>query len=339
MKTLRLACFALASVAASTVHAQDATQHVSWSKIQMDAWTMTPICNDDNTVHSFLALMDTNNTLGSNIAAVWYIRDGQTWTTQSWETTDPWEAIKSVKSILNISEDEDERWGIPGDDDSIKEAMEPAVYFLGVMASDPMAAYVAGAPDRDALISYLTSIGHPAADVPVEQETECTTEDKLNALVTEIEDEVVFMETEGWEAGTETSTILNVGNAAQLCQIAAGPPRINPRPAVPGILPTRNPPGTVPGGSPPGTGWTPGGWTLWTCTPTPLGGGAVNCICTRSRRWGRWEARCCFLCLGTCARWIEVIETETCTTILPPGSTCPGMPNTATYTCTAATPY
>lgn len=168
----RYLCAAIATaIAATTAVAQ--THHVARSKIETGPWTLTPIYIEDNgvtgAVVSFLALADPSAIVGDNIVAVWYQREASGWTAKSWETTDPWEAIKSVKQAMMIPDDEDERWGIPGSDASLPNAEQPKDYASGVLADDPLATLVATSPDRDAIVDLLASFGYKAADLAVDK--------------------------------------------------------------------------------------------------------------------------------------------------------------------------
>ncbi len=169
------------------------TYHVARSKIESGPWTFTPIYTQENgklgQVVSFVALANPSTRVGNNIVAVWYQRDGAGWSAKSWETGDPWEAIKSVKGALGISEDEDDRWGVPGSDfvvsrgkKLITAAEQPKGYALGVLATDPLAAAVVSSPNKDDLVEFLTSVGYKAADVTLEKDDGCTMEAKLDGL-------------------------------------------------------------------------------------------------------------------------------------------------------------
>lgn len=109
---------AVATVMTTTV-AVAQTNHVAWSKIETGPWTLHPIYAEveggAHTVSNFLALADPTAATGDNLIAVCYRREGAEWTTKSWETGDPWEAIKAVKIELGIDDDEDDRWGLLGE--------------------------------------------------------------------------------------------------------------------------------------------------------------------------------------------------------------------------------
>lgn len=167
------------------------TCSVAWSKIEAGPWLLTPIYTEVSgqapQVQSFLALAAPGTSFGNNLVAVWYVRDGTGWTTKSWSTSDPWEAIKSVKSQLAIPDDQDVRWGIPGSDMGIQTPEPPKDYTAGVLADDQFAALIASSPARDELVAVLTGAGYKAADVPLEKDDGCTTNAKLEGIAAAIE--------------------------------------------------------------------------------------------------------------------------------------------------------
>ena len=191
-----LAAAGATAVVAATTVAQ--TNHVAWSKIETGPWTLTPIYAEENgtpgAVVSFLALADLSAIVGENLVAVWYQRDATGWTAKSWEAAGPWEAIKSVKQAMGIPDDEDERWGVAGAG-APTSAEEPKEYAAGVLAEDPLAAFIAGSPDRDVLVEFLTSIGYKAADIPVDKGAgACGASSLLSAYAAGIEADLVQCE-------------------------------------------------------------------------------------------------------------------------------------------------
>lgn len=309
----RLASMAFAALLSTTVVAQ--SNHVAWSKIETGAWVMHPIYTQSaggaTSVSNFLALADPTVATGDNLIGVWYHREATCWTTKSWTTDDPWTIINAVKEELDLPDNEDERWNVGGSGST--ESEEPQDYSSGVLAADPLAALVSGAPDRNALIELLTMAGYQAADLPIDKDDTCTTDAKLDTLATEAMGMIA--------AGDDA--VLSLAADAVSCDVLAGIPK-GPQPVRP------IPPATPPAWSPPGTvpatpGWTPGGWPIgpaWSCRTVPLPGGGSNCICSRIQRWGRWESRTCrfLLWTWTCTRWHEIWETETCTDV---GGACP----------------
>lgn len=184
------AMFAVASMAQ--------TNHVAWSKIETGPWTLHPIYSEDvggaQTVTNFLALTDPSAATGDNLIAVWYKREVTGWTTKSWETADPWEAIKAVKTELGISDDEDERWGLLGSSGAAV-AGAAKEYVAGILADDPLAPLVVSSPDRAAIVEFLTSVGYKAADITVDKGVgACGASALLSAYAAGIEADLVQCE-------------------------------------------------------------------------------------------------------------------------------------------------
>ncbi len=181
----RASAGAVVFAAVASASAQ-ASNHVAWSKIETGPWIMHTIYTEDaaggRTVGNFLALTDPNAAVGDNLIAVWYQRSESGWTTKSWTTADPWEAIKAVKGQLGIPDDEDDRWDLSGSDEGIVAPETPKDYTEGVLADDPLASLVASSPNRDAIIEFLAGFGYKAADVPVEKGDGCATDTKLDGM-------------------------------------------------------------------------------------------------------------------------------------------------------------
>jgi len=208
---------ALAAVfAGATTATAQTTHHVARSKIVTGPWTLTPIYASENgtpgAVVSFLALANQAALGGDNLIAVWYQRDATEWTAQSWETTDPWEAIKSVKASLAIPDDEDDRWAVSGSPDLTTMPLIPEGYLGGLPASDPLAPFIAFSADRNELVAFLVSIGYKAADVPVEKDDGCGADAKLNGFADMIEqtlageeETMVARATAAWTASGTTA--------------------------------------------------------------------------------------------------------------------------------------
>jgi hypothetical protein len=321
----------MASAISATAVA-DPGHHVSWSKIETGPWVLTPVYAEGaggSELHSFLALADSGEVTGNNLIGVWYIRETGGWSSKSWTTSDPWKIISHVKEALAISSDEDDRWGAPTPPSGVAESEAPEDYSSGVLANDPLAAIIAGSPDRDLLVEFLVASGYPAASVPVDKSgDECTANETLDTLATLVGSDLA--------GSQEASTTFIVGTSPGCIPMGAMGPRV-PQGPKPATWPYANPPGTVPGGAPPGPGWTPGAWGAYTCTGTPAAGGGTTCRCTSGRWWARWELRPCGIFGGVCQRWVEVREMDSCTNTITPAGPCPAPP--AGYACTPVTTY
>jgi len=85
-------------------------------------------------VHGFLALKNKADAVGGNIVSVWFQRPavpGQPWPSKAWQSTDQWDAIKTIAADLNLPTDE---WLGPTTDPKTLDAPPPA---LPPGASDP----------------------------------------------------------------------------------------------------------------------------------------------------------------------------------------------------------
>src|SRR5690606_9806982 len=228
---------------------------------------------------------------GDNLQVVWYVR-GDPWTSQTWTTSDPWEAINYIKAQLGIPDEEDERWemGTPSSEDQA----QAQDYANGFLASDPLGPAVWSMPDPEAWIQDLVLLGYPAANLSADNAAGCSSSEVLDGLAAEFEDMI----------GDGDETVLDLRTSGVSCDTMASTFPRGPPPTKP--LPKPAPGPTVPGWSPPGTvptvpgGWIPGGWpTLpapappgtpaWGCRTVTIGGGGKNCICSREQRWGRSE--------------------------------------------------
>lgn len=312
-----------------TVQAQS-SHHVAWSKVQIGPWTFNPIYAETPQavpeVVSFLALADSATLTGDNLVAVWYLRDTNGWTTKSWETCNPWDAIKFVKEHFDIADAEDERWDMFATGAATAVAQLPKGYDGGLLTSDPLAELVNAAPNQDELVRFLAADGYQAASVPVDKDADCTLDDKMNGMAREA---VGFL-TSG------DNTIRQLSASGSMCEAFAGvypaPPEWGPPNVVKPPKPAVAPPWTPNPVTPAAPGWTPNTWSVWDCTATPAAGGGTHCVCRRSRRWGRWETK-----FGI-RWWREFEEREKCedTGIAIP---CPaGGPPATTSPCTAYFP-
>lgn len=233
-----LTMVATATLCGSAAWAQE-VHRVAWSKVETGPWTLTPIysegTNGEPEVVSFLALADASAVTGENLIAVWYKREATGWTTKSWETSEPSEAIKAIKAEMNIPDSDDDRWDVPGIGSATGTAGPSKGYVEGVLADDPLVALVAGSPDRDGIVEFLASVGYKAADVPVEKDDGCETNAKLDGMASAMnetlkgtEESMVARSMEAWIA----SGSAGCGIGAVAVEIVTHPPRnITPVPA------------------------------------------------------------------------------------------------------------
>ena len=155
--------------------------HVAPINFSQGAWQYRAIYDSSQqapAVVAILAIAQQSSTVGDNLVAVIYFRnsDGHnlandTWTSKSWDSTDPKEVLASVVSSYNLVFDDDlanlgtsvddvARFGVPPD---------PEDYENGLLGGDPLALAVATDPNHDDIIDLLTLAGYKAADVPFEK--------------------------------------------------------------------------------------------------------------------------------------------------------------------------
>lgn len=175
------ALLAMVGVFGTSASALAQQSHVSGMGLDWGAWHMKPIYCDTTAgphVQSFLALAKADTTSGSNIVAVWYIRDTTDptlWTSKSWTTLDAAEAVKSVKISMGIPDSEDPNWQLdeplevlPGQ--TPEEAKD---YSKGILVDDPLYPIVAASTDHTSLVQMLKDIGYSVADVTIEHAANC----------------------------------------------------------------------------------------------------------------------------------------------------------------------
>lgn len=173
--TLFLAA-ALAAGMCAGANAQSA-YHAAPLAIELGDWALTPIVQDSAggpQVHSFLAL-NQGAAYGSSLQAVWYIKDATaecSWYARTWETTDAWDAIKTVKTELGIPDSDDLNWAITVGPSPGSEPKPTYDYSKGFVADDGLGRAINSVPDRDQWVQWLVAIGYKAADVKFEKDVE-----------------------------------------------------------------------------------------------------------------------------------------------------------------------
>ena len=197
--------------------------HVSGMRIDWNAWNFKPTYDDASgtaRVTGFLALAKEGAASGSNIVAVWYIRNANgTWSTKSWLTSDAAEAIKSVKIGTAIPDSEDEKWEV-GQDLHIlptDNPENPKDYGKGLLADDPLYPLLATASDAAALVSLLAEIGYKAAAIKIDNSTGCNSDEQLTVMAGAIEAGLAMTVTDDTSAQAQTQTMATLLAAVTLC--------------------------------------------------------------------------------------------------------------------------
>ncbi len=131
-------CLALSAVGAAQTVSQPAP-----SRVRIDNWTLVPVVQTTGGVRhvqGVLALKDKSTAVGDNLVAVWYTRPASTtaeWPAKTWESTDQWDAIKTVKAEVGVDDSWDAFW--PTSDSQTYTPPAPAKeYSKGFLATDPL---------------------------------------------------------------------------------------------------------------------------------------------------------------------------------------------------------
>lgn len=143
---------------------------VDRTRIVLDNWTFVPINSTSATgtrVHSFLALKNKADAVGGNIVSVWFLRPDQgggEWDAKAWESTDQWDAIKTVAAEMSLPTDESiwpttdaKTLGAPTDTGT--------AYAKGFLVGDLNGALLEDEPVRDWIIEALVGSGYTVADI------------------------------------------------------------------------------------------------------------------------------------------------------------------------------
>lgn len=229
-------------------------------------WALTPIVVDTldgDRVHSFLAL-NQGAAFEANLQAVWYIKDTEyecSWYALTWDTSDPWDAIKTVKVSLGISDDDDPNWAVSVESTAWSEPKELFDYSAGFMADDGLGRAINTLPDRDEWVAWLVDIGYKAAEIKFEKAVESTDPAYPSTVLSQYAGAVEKILAQGPIAVAPGSTPMPM----------MPPPPIpapgNPRPprVVPGPNPTPVDPASLPGGPLPPPYFPP---AAFCCTPS-----------------------------------------------------------------------
>jgi hypothetical protein len=178
MKKIDLWRFVVAAVvlllAAPRLHAQS-TFRPGDSRLRVGDWTLVPIeevTPISRSVHSLLALRSKDAAVGSNLVAVWYLPPAagtQQWSAKTWDTTEHWDAIKTIKENLSIADGSDVLWPTT---DQLQPWNAPKVaskYRKGFKQEDVLLAAVDGLPNRDQVLDAFTGWGYKSANPSFEK--------------------------------------------------------------------------------------------------------------------------------------------------------------------------
>lgn len=158
-----------------------ADKRVEAQSIEMDGWTFIPIVDDagtpttdDDTLHSFVALLDPSLVQGNQIAAILYAKDDEAeggWRGAAWTTQDQWSVFGFMRDAYAISGDDADYWETTQPRPSIIEsAPPPEPYRRGLFENDPLDEQVGpDDPARQAMVEVLVLAGYQAANLKIEE--------------------------------------------------------------------------------------------------------------------------------------------------------------------------
>jgi hypothetical protein len=119
-----------------------------------------------------LALRTKDAAVGSNLVAVWYLPPAagtQQWSAKTWDTTEHWDAIKTIKESLSIADGSDELWPTT---DQLQPWNAPKVasgYSKGFKQGDVLLAALDSLPNRDQVLDAFTGWGYKSANPSFEK--------------------------------------------------------------------------------------------------------------------------------------------------------------------------
>ncbi len=140
--------------------------------IEIEGWRYTPVVSGQagqKAVHSFVGLLNPSIAAGSNVTAIWYVRQGGQWLPKAWASEPEWKVVESVKAELEIGPEFDDAWFIWGTPEGGEAAPVPEPYRSGFFFTDPIAELAQESPFRDVLVEALMALGYPVADVKFER--------------------------------------------------------------------------------------------------------------------------------------------------------------------------
>ena len=82
--------------------------------VEFEGWKYIPVFEDGD-VQSFVILAIDPDPLSANITSMWFIRDGNSWSGNSWRTADQKEALEDIKATLSLADETDAYWPVDPD--------------------------------------------------------------------------------------------------------------------------------------------------------------------------------------------------------------------------------
>lgn len=138
--------------------------------VQVGTWTYVPVFEQSGgaaIVESVVAFSADGTTIGDNLVAVWYVRQGDSWLQKSWSEKNRWAIVQQVKGDLGISDAYDYRWGVAGTTNQ-SAAGEPVGVVNGVLATDPLSPMMESLSDPQPVVETLVEAGYEAVSTPTD---------------------------------------------------------------------------------------------------------------------------------------------------------------------------
>ncbi len=178
--------FALAAIMLSSGFAMaQPVNRPSSVRILVGEWNYVPIFEYSGgtaTVQSIAAISEEGTTFGDNLVAAWYVRDGASWIQKSWSEKDRWGIVEQIKGSLNISDEDDYRWGVARPSfftpaNPVKDVAS------GVLVTDPLAPVLQSLSDPAPLLDALVTVGYEAVKTPTDfSGAGCTADSMLGQI-------------------------------------------------------------------------------------------------------------------------------------------------------------
>ncbi|MEE3326017.1 MAG: hypothetical protein VX252_01625 [Myxococcota bacterium] len=152
------------------------------ANVEFEGWQYIPIFEEGD-VQSIVVLATDPGLRDDNIASMWFIREGDSWSGYSWGAADHKDVLEDVKDTLGLSADTDSLWPVDPElrpdgrgDRATRQKLE-----TGLFSDDPFLELVQAQEDPTKLLSALVDAGWRASDADV-FESECRRNQLLDGL-------------------------------------------------------------------------------------------------------------------------------------------------------------
>ena len=152
------------------------------ANVEFEGWQYIPIFEEGD-VQSIVVLATDPGLRDDNIASMWFIREGDSWSGYSWGAADHKDVLEDVKDTLGLPADTDSLWPVDPElrpdgrgDRATRQKLE-----TGLFSDDPFLELVQAQEDPTKLLSALVDAGWQASDADV-FESECRRNQLLDGL-------------------------------------------------------------------------------------------------------------------------------------------------------------